>query len=62
MGLFTFYVVPEGQDILKEGGIPEVMTQQSEASETYITKDEGEYYLNVNSSGGDWVIIIEEEK
>jgi hypothetical protein len=34
---------------MKEGGIPEVMTQQSETSETYITKDAGNYYLHVNS-------------
>jgi hypothetical protein len=36
-------VVPEGEDVMKDGGIPEVMTQQSESSETYITKDEGNY-------------------
>ena len=62
MGLFSFYVVPEGEDVMKEGGIPEVMTQQSETSETYITKEEGNYYLNVNSSGGNWTIVVEEEK
>ena len=62
IGMFSIYVVPEGQDIMKEGGIPEVMTQQSETSETYITKDAGNYYLHVNSSGGNWTITVEEEK
>jgi hypothetical protein len=47
---------------MKTGGIPDVMTQQSETSETYITKDAGNYYLNVNSSGGNWTIVLEEEK
>lgn len=62
IGLFSVYVVPQGEDIMKDGGIPEVMTQKSETSETYITKSAGKYYLNVNSSGGNWSISVEEEK
>jgi hypothetical protein len=62
MGLFTFYVVPEGEDVMKTGGIPEVMVTKSETSETYLTKDAGNYYLDVNSSGGNWTITVEEEK
>lgn len=62
VGLFSFYVVPEGEDVMKDGGIPEVMTQQSESSETYITKDEGNYYLYVNSANGNWDVSVEEEK
>lgn len=62
MGIFSFYVVPEGEDVMKTGGIPDVMIQQAETSETYITKDAGNYYLNVNSSGGNWTITVEEEK
>jgi len=62
MGLFSVYVVPEGEDIMKEGGIPEIMIEKSESSETYITKDAGNYYLSVNSSGGDWSIVVEEEQ
>jgi hypothetical protein len=62
MGLFSVYVMPEGEDIMKEGGIPEIMIEKSESSETYITKDAGNYYLSVNSSGGDWSIVVEEEQ
>lgn len=62
VGLFSFYIVPEGEDVMKDGGIPEVMTQQSESSETYITKDEGNYYLYVNSANGNWNVSVEEEK
>jgi hypothetical protein len=61
-GLFSFYVVPEGEDIMKTGGIPEVMIQQAGSSVSYITKEKGNYYLNVNSSGGNWVISVEEEQ
>jgi hypothetical protein len=62
MGLFSVYVMPEGQDLMKEGGFPEIMTEKSESSETYITKEEGNYYMNINSSGGDWTVTVEEEK
>ncbi|MES0488999.1 MAG: hypothetical protein ABUK01_03345 [Leptospirales bacterium] len=60
--LFSFYVVPEGQDIMKTGGFPDVMIQQSEESETSIQQPAGSYYLNVNSSGGKWEIVVEEKK
>ena len=59
-GLFSYYIVPEGQDVMRTGGIPEVMTQQSEESESSIHKPAGSYYLNMNSSGGTWTIVIEE--
>ena len=62
MGMFSVYVVPEGVDLMKEGGFPEVDTEKSESSETYITKDAGNYYLNVNATDGDWTIVVEEEK
>ena len=61
-GLFALYVVPDGQNIIKTGGIPDVMIQQSEDSETYIIKEAGSYYFNISSSGGKWVVSIEEEK
>ena len=62
MGLFSFYVVPEGEDVTKDGGIPDAMSDKSENTETYITKDEGNYYLSVNSANGNWSITVEEEK
>lgn len=62
MGAFAVYVVDEGKDIMKEGGVPEVMTQaESEESESSIQKGSGRYYLNVNASGS-WTVIVEEEK
>lgn len=62
MGMFAVYVVDEGDDIMKTGGFPEVMTQaESEESESSLQKGAGRYYLNVNASGN-WVISIEERK
>jgi hypothetical protein len=62
MGMFAAFVVDEGLDIMKDGGIPEVMTQsESEESETSIQKNAGNYYLNVNASGN-WTVIVEQVK
>jgi hypothetical protein len=62
MGMFSVYVVDEGEDIMKTGGIPEVMTQaENEDSESAIQKGSGRYYLNVNASGN-WVVTVEELK
>ena len=60
-GLFSVYVVDKGVDIMRDGGIPEVMIQQAEKSESYIQKSEGDYYLEVNATGN-WSVSVEEEK
>ncbi|OQP56082.1 hypothetical protein A4H97_21120 [Niastella yeongjuensis] len=62
MWWFSFYGVSEGEDVMKDGGIPEVMTQESESTETFITKDAGNYYLYVNTANGNWNLSVEEEK
>lgn len=60
IGMFAVYVVDEGEDIMKTGGFPEVMTQaENEESESTIQKSEGKYYLNINASGS-WTVSIEE--
>ena len=62
MGIFSVYVVDEGEDVMKTGGIPEIMTQaENEESESAIQKSAGRYYLNVNASGN-WVVTVEELK
>ena len=62
MGMFSVYVVDEGDDIMETGGFPEVMTQaENEDSESTIQKGSGRYYLNVNASGS-WVVTVEEMK
>lgn len=62
MGMFAVYVVDEGDDIMKTGGIPEIMTQEeNEESESSIQKGSGSYYLNVNAQGK-WEVVVEEKK
>jgi len=60
IGMFAVYIVDEGDDIMKTGGFPEVMSQaENEESESTIQKSEGRYYLNVNATGN-WKVTIEE--
>jgi hypothetical protein len=63
MGVFSIYVVPEGEDIQKDGGIPEVMPdtdKTKDSSTSTIHKDAGSYYLDVNATGK-WDITVEEK-
>ena len=60
MGMFAVYIVDEGKDIMKQGGIPEVMsTEEKEESESSIQKRAGRYYINVNCIGK-WKVTVEE--
>lgn len=62
MGIFSVYVLNEGEDVMKTGGFPEVMTQaENEESESAIQKSSGQYYLYVNASGN-WTVTVEEKK
>jgi hypothetical protein len=62
MGLFSVYIIPDGDDIMVSGGIPEVMSSADhEESESAIQKSSGKYYLDVNATGK-WSIVVEEEQ
>lgn len=61
-GMFSFYVVEKGHDIMKEGGFPDVMVDKiKDESESTLQKSEGDYYLNVNAVG-DWEISVQEKQ
>ena len=60
LGLFSAYIVEEGKDIMKDGGIPDVMSQKTqEESETSLHTGSGNYYLHVNAAGN-WSVSVEE--
>jgi len=62
MGLFSVYILPDGEDIMQTGGIPEVMSSADhDTSESAIQKSAGKYYLDVNATGN-WSIVVEEEQ
>lgn len=58
----SIYVVAEGHSIEKEGGFPEVTVTKAGTDSTFLTKDAGNYYLDVKSANADWTIKIEEER
>jgi len=59
----TIYIVKEGQDLMKEGGFPEVTINKAGEDSTFLSKGKGRYFLDVkgaNTSG--WTVKIEEER
>jgi hypothetical protein len=58
----SIYVVAEGHSIEKEGGFPEVTVTKSGTDSTFLTKDAGNYYLDIKSANTNWTIKIEEEQ
>ena len=58
----AIYVLKEGTDLMKDGGIPEVMVSQSGQDSTIIRKSAGEYYLQVSTANSSYTVTLEEEK
>lgn len=62
-GVFSVYVVKKGEDVMRDGGFPEVMLTAPESGESNLSHlRKGEYYLNVSSANGTWSIVVEELK
>ena len=60
-GTFALYVVKDGHDLMKEGGIPEVMLTETEEGESNLSHlKRGSYYLNVMAANGKWTVVIEQ--
>lgn len=52
MGMFSYYIVPKGTNVMKEGGIPEVMVSEIKVKdESYLNRDAGEYQIVTNCAG-----------
>lgn len=63
MVLGSIYLLTEGTDLMKDGGIPEVMIQEAGPGTTALHKSAGSYYLDVNSAGfKNWTVTIEEKR
>lgn len=63
MVLGSIYLLTEGTDLMKDGGIPEVMIQEAGPGTTALHKSVGSYYLDINSAGfTGWTVTIEEKR
>ncbi|MBW3537216.1 MAG: hypothetical protein KY395_05510 [Actinobacteria bacterium] len=57
--VFSVYVVDEGDTVDESGAVPEVTCAEECADETRLAKSPGKYYLEVDASGGAWVVVVE---
>lgn len=63
MSLGSIYLLDEGTDLMKDGGIPEVMIDGPVKEETALHKSAGKYFLDVNAANFDgWSVTIEEKR
>ena len=61
VGIFAIYVMDSKQDFARDGGFPEIMKQKSVSNEeSSLHKQNGDYYLYINSANGPWNIDVYE--
>ncbi len=60
-GVFTAYVVEEGDSLRETGGFPVVTCTESCSDETLLRQPAGSYYLDVSATGS-WTVVVEEER
>ncbi|WP_426225092.1 hypothetical protein [Pseudarthrobacter sp. DSP2-3-2b1] len=59
----AIYLMDDGKDKTKDGGIPLKMLSKDESSETAIHKSAGKYYLDVAAANFQaWTITVEEKQ
>lgn len=59
----AIYLMDDGKDKTKDGGIPVKMLTKDESGETAVHKSAGKYYLDVTSANFDsWTISVEEKQ
>lgn len=63
MALGAIYLLDEGTDLMKDGGLPEAMIDGPISDESALHKSAGKYFLDVNAANFDgWSITIEEKR
>ncbi|GAA4028779.1 hypothetical protein GCM10023063_08060 [Arthrobacter methylotrophus] len=59
----AIYLMDDGKDKTKDGGIPVKMLTKDESGETAVHKSAGKYYLDVTAANFDsWTISVEEKQ
>ena len=56
------YLMDEGKDLSKDGGIPVVMVTKASSDQTILRKSAGDYYLQVTTANAAFTITLEELK
>lgn len=60
--LGAVYLMDEGKDLSKDGGIPDVTVSKAGSDETILREDKGDYYLHVTVANADYTITLQELK
>ena len=58
----AIYVLEEGTDLMKDGGIPDVTISKAGSDKTILRKDKGDYYLHVTDANAQYTVTLEELK
>lgn len=63
MAIGAIYLMEDGKDKMKDGGIPVKMLNKDETGETALHKSAGSYYLDVTAGNfAGWTVTVEEKK
>ncbi|MDH4140413.1 MAG: hypothetical protein OEV43_07565 [Coriobacteriia bacterium] len=62
MVVCAVYLLPEGTDLMTEGGFPEVMLSEAGSDQTFLSKGAGRYFIDVQAANCQWSVVIEEER
>jgi hypothetical protein len=54
------YLLDKGTDLMKDGGIPEVMVTERGKDSTLLYRDAGQYYVKVTAANSRYTVTVEE--
>lgn len=60
--LGAIYLMDEGKDLMKDGGIPDVTVSKAGSDETILRKAAGDYYIHVTVANADYTVTLQELK
>lgn len=58
----SIYVLDEGTDLNKDGGIPDVTVSKAGSDQTILRKSAGDYYVHVAVANATYTVTLEELK
>ena len=56
----AIYVMAKGTSLSSDGGVPEVMVDKAESSDTQLANDPGDYYLDISATNCQWTVSVQE--
>jgi hypothetical protein len=60
--VFAAYIVPKGESLQADGGLPEVTAEEPGRDSTQLAQDAGDYYIEVLSASARWSVKVQEKR